>query len=159
MSYHNTVNKVLLLLVFSVLLLVPVGAQQVFANHPDLACPSPGLLVTPSIDVPTSNRHGDIYCLGGFGFDCPPGYFLDILFPFGLQACTAAQGSFPDLTLEAQCQGDAVLIGNHCVADTTELDACNAALMTCSDELLMCQAPPEPPKHDDDDGGDSDDDD
>ena len=69
--------------------------------------------------------------------------------------------SFTDVIVGTSCGSGTTLnvSTNECEADTTELVACNAALMTCSDELLMCRAPPEPTQDDDDDDGDSDDDD
>ena len=56
-------------------------------------------------------------CNSSKSFDvnsCAPGYSLDNIFI--IEACTAAQGSFPDPTLAAQCQGAAVLLNNHCFA-------------------------------------------
>jgi len=119
-------KKLLALFAFSVLLLVPVGAQQVFANHPDLPCPPTGLLNTdPSL---ITFIIGGPYCYNNiFGLNantpnCPVGYIPDTIFDLSasaevFQACTAATGSFPDTTLEAQCQGAAVLLSNHCFAE------------------------------------------
>jgi len=106
-------KKLLALIAFSVLLLVPVGAQQVFANHPDLPCPPLGILIT---GPPFSDAHGLSYCLANFGFFCSSPYSADSI-GISIDACTAAQGSFPDTTLAAQCQGAAVLLNNHCFAE------------------------------------------
>ena len=110
-------KKLLALIAFSVLLLVPVGAQQVFANHPNMPCPPPGILITSTVVVSLS--FGPVYCLGGFPLtgSCPPGYILDTFSDPVIPICSAAQGSFPDTTLAAQCQGAAVLLSNHCFAE------------------------------------------
>ena len=115
-------NRIIPLIAFSVLLLVPVGAQQVFANHPNLPCPPHGVLESefgPTAGV--SQAFFSPYCFAGFNITCPPGYITDLIFGIpGVSnipdACTAAPGSFPDPTLAAQCQGAAVLLNNHCFA-------------------------------------------
>jgi len=112
-------KKLLALIAFSVLLLVPVGAQQVFANHPNLPCLPPGILITGP-DVLQSSSFGETYCFGGFPdvlLRCPPVYILDIFINTFIKICTTDVGSFPDPTLAAQCQGAAVLLSNHCFAE------------------------------------------
>jgi len=118
------VGKIILTLVFSVLLLVPVGAQQVFATHPDLPCPPPGVLNTDpflvSINLGTSN-----FCyaelVSNFILDpCSVGYSFDLFegqIGLTLIICTALPQQTPDPALAAQCQNNAVLVGNHCEPD------------------------------------------
>jgi len=115
-------KNLLALIAFSVLLLVPVGAQQVFANHPNLDCLPPGILITPfNPTAPESTNHGQTYCLSNFfPPSCPPGYNIDNIVMSISDFCTApflGFGSVPDPTLATQCQGAAVLLNNHCFAD------------------------------------------
>jgi len=116
-------KKLLALIAFSVLLLVPVGAQQVFATHPDLPCPPPGILNTNGM-IFSENLNTANYCyhLPTFFDFCVAPYSVDILTNFDsslrqFDACTVAPQQTPDPTLEAQCQGAAVLISNHCFAE------------------------------------------
>ena len=114
-------KKLLALIAFSVLLLVPVGAQQVFATHPPLDCLPPGILNTET-DVFALGTTNFCYANLGLMAICPTGYVpgevLDVVgsnIPF--DACVALPGSFPDPTLPGQCQGAAVLLNNHCFAE------------------------------------------
>jgi len=119
-------KKLLALIAFSVLLLVPVGAQQVYGNHPNLPCLPPGILNTnPTISEANLVSTNFCYADLGGGIPCPLGYFsgfiIDDLFQFIYPACVAAPGSFPDPTLAAQCQGAAVLLNNHCFAEVMQM--------------------------------------
>jgi len=119
-------NKLLPLLAFSILLLVPVS-QDVFANHPQLDCPPLGIF-TDSTGFSSPN-FGGRYCISEISpnfqlTSCAPGYALETLTFFGvtpflmIQACTAdGSQQTPDPTHPDQCQGAAILIGNHCFAE------------------------------------------
>ncbi len=114
-------KKLLALIAFSVLLLVPVGAQQVFATHPPLDCLPPGILNTN--DEVFALGLGSNFCYANLGkfVTCPTGYsrveIQDFIAGGSIFACVALPGSFPDPTLAAQCQGAAVLLNNHCFAE------------------------------------------
>ena len=119
-------KKLLALIAFSVLLLVPVGAQQVFENHPNLPCLPPGILNTnPDVIEDFAFALGSNFCYADLGLtavqNCPPGYLLGIIHDqigaTSFHACVALPDSFPDTTLTTQCQGAAVLISNHCFAE------------------------------------------
>jgi len=116
-------NKLIPLLAFSILLLVPVGAQQVFANHPDLPCLPPGVLNTNG-DIVSTLLQPQNFCytmVAGIG-SCPAGYLMDSLSSgldpgFSLAGiCTALPSDSPDPTHPDQCQGASVLLNNHCFA-------------------------------------------
>ena len=120
-------NKLIPFLAFSILLLVPVGAQNVFANHPQLACPPPGILNTdPTIlenVFGTSNFcYAKISSIPG-PLTCPPGYspgtfFSTTTFPLvNIGACIAEPQPTPDPTHPDQCQGASFLFENHCFAE------------------------------------------
>jgi len=118
-------KNLLALIAFSVLLLVPVGAQQVFADHPELPCPPPGILNKNS-DIVISGGFEDNFCYILKQVGCPIGYTLqdirNMLLPFEFlgsifEVCLLAPPlSTPDPTLTVQCQGAAVLLNNHCFA-------------------------------------------
>jgi len=114
-------RKKIFLLVFAVLLLVPVGAQQVFANHPNLPCPPPGILNTDfnllSDNLGTSNFcYAELFSIINPS-SCSVGYSLDFFQGLPVIFCTALPQQTPDPTLAAQCQNNAVLVGNHCEPD------------------------------------------
>ncbi len=118
-------NKVLFAVLFSVLLLVPVGAQQVFANHPQLACPPPGILITdPTLFAGSA---GITFCLANV-FDlpnpasCTPPYIPSNVFSIAgasttFTACVLMPQTTPDPTHPDQCQGASFLFENHCFAE------------------------------------------
>jgi len=119
-------NKLIPLLAFSILLLVPVS-QDVFANHPDeLTCPDfgglgPGELIT---EAALFSQPPPPFCLGlieNLPPACPPPYFSELLFPtttvetfFG---CVTEPIPTPHITLAAQCEGASFLFENHCFAE------------------------------------------
>ena len=121
-------NKLLPLIAFSILLLVPVGAQQVFANHPPIpTCPPPGFLISdPSVTAMLFTLQTPVCAHSLFRIttsapNCPAPYQSDVLedfLGFGpiARACVALPQLAPDPTLAAQCQGAAVLLNNHCFA-------------------------------------------
>ena len=121
-------NKLIPLLAFSILLLVPVGAQQVFANHPDvLTCLPPGYLLDDSDIFDVNDLVSSPYCFHSLTPptasppSCNPPYvprtFIDLTtFQLIFQACHLTPQLAPDTTLAAQCQGAAVLLNNHCFA-------------------------------------------
>jgi len=115
-------NKLLPLLAFSILLLLPVS-QNVFANHPDLPCLPPGVLNTND-GIISDLLQPQSFCytmVAGIG-NCPAGYFIDSLSSgldpgFSLESiCTALPSDSPDPTHPDQCQGASVLLNNHCFA-------------------------------------------
>jgi len=124
-------KKLLALIAFSVLLLVPVGAQNVFANHPTiLGCPPPieGLtvdLITDPLVIPSGIGTSGPFCQHSLedllipdGTCLPPYVFGDVdIVGGGYQACLVFPQQIQDLTLAAQCQGAAVLLSNHCFAE------------------------------------------
>jgi len=139
-------KKLLALIAFSVLLLVPVGAQQVFANHPNLPCLPPGILNTDTFVLEISalpNFRTSNFCYAGLGnIACPTGYIQGVIFDeFAgktISACVADPGSFPDTTLAAQCQGAAVLVNNHCFAQV--LAAIGGALLSIDTTAVLVAA-------------------
>ncbi len=136
-------NKVLFAVLFSVLLLIPIGAQQVFANHPQLACPPPGILITdPSLFAGSA---GITFCLANV-FDlpnpasCTPPYIPSIVFSIAgasttFTACVLMPQTTPDPTHQDQCQDKATLVGNHCVPDLSQV--CGSGTIP---QNLMCFA-------------------
>ena len=138
-------NKLLPFLAFSILLLVPLGSQQVFANHPQLVCPPLGTL-TDNTGFASPN-FGGRYCISEISpnfqlTSCPPGYALETLTFFGvtpflmIQACTAdGSQQTPDPTHPDQCQDKATLVGNHCVPDLNQV--CGSGTIP---QNMMCVA-------------------
>ncbi len=119
-------NKVLFAVLFSVLLLIPIGAQQVFGTHLTLGCLPPGF---PNTD-PTRVFGGttDFCTTGtalppGTGFPrCPIGYIpVDfIVQPLGITVtfCVASITTIGTMTPVGSCQDGAVLDANdHCVCE------------------------------------------
>jgi len=116
------VNKLLPLLAFSILLLVPVGAQNAFANHPAV-CPFGGFLnsLTDAIIQGTTNTN---FCIENGNppvqFGCSPNYSSvnidSITFPGIIQQICGALPVVPTTTT-GQCLNNAVIQGNHCVPD------------------------------------------
>ncbi len=111
-------NKVLFAVLFSVLLLFPIGAQQVFGTHPTLACPPAGAILN---DAPEFTFQGTSnFCLGQGFFvpNCIPGYSQGVLFKGVLSSfCGALLIPAPPLPAGA-CQDGAVLDANdHCVCE------------------------------------------
>jgi len=120
-------NRVIPLLAFSILLLVPVGAQNAFATHPDeLTCPDTGFGLGELITEATLFSFPPApYCLFGISdstnIPCVPPYFvnqilltirtLDVQF-----GCIAEPIPTPHITLAAQCEGASILVSNHCFA-------------------------------------------
>jgi len=111
------------------LLLVPVGAQQVFANHPDVpTCPSPGFLVI-DLNFITFFSAAPLFTFcqhsaTPLGFSAPScqspylsGEVLNDSFDVLYFACVTQPQLSPDPTLATQCQGAAVLLNNHCFAE------------------------------------------
>ena len=99
-----------------------MGAQQVFADHPDLPCLPPGILNTnPVVVIQFTSNSNFCYADLGAVVVCPDGYnfdkIFDSIFLEFFIVCIAAPQSTPDPTLAAQCQGAAVLVGNHCFAE------------------------------------------
>ncbi len=133
-------NKLIPLLAFSILLLVPVGAQQVFANHPNLSCPPPGIL-SPflSLNYISANLNSVTFCYTLIGVACPAGYARDTIFEIitavSFTACTTLPQSTPDPTHQDQCQDKATLVGNHCVPDLSQV--CGSGT---TPQNLMCFA-------------------
>ena len=122
-------KKLLALIAFSVLLLVPVGAQQVFADHPaDVpTCPSPGFLIfDPGLRI-KSFGFGTPFCQHSpftlIPLPCSSPYIQQEVFDTVIdlvlyEACVAPPNELiPATTLAAQCQGAAVLLSNHCFAE------------------------------------------
>jgi len=117
-------NKLIPLLAFSILLLVPVS-QNAFANHPDeLTCPEsgfgPGQLIT---DQTLFFQPQVPFCLGVIGntpTQCLPPYSLVIVSTSAtienLPGCVADPIPTPHITLAAQCEGASFLVNNHCFA-------------------------------------------
>jgi len=119
-------NKLIPLLAFSILLLVPIGAQEVFANHPQLACPPPGILNSNPLYIANNHFFAGNFCFVfvGPGFSCPAGYNIDTVIDnvgvgivgSSFSACTTLPQSTPDPTHPDQCQGASILVNNHCFA-------------------------------------------
>jgi len=124
-------NKLIPLLAFSILLLVPVGAQNAFATHPDeLTCPDtgfgPGELITEAtlFDFPpapyclfAASDSSNIPCVAPYS---PQPLSLTIaIVPISF-GCIAAPIPTQLNTLAGQCQNSAVLINNHCVPDPNQ---------------------------------------
>ena len=110
-------NKLIPLLAFSVLLLVPVGAQQVFGTHLTPSCPPPGVLNTnPAFTFSgTSN-----FCIetGVFLPNCSPGYTVGVIVGGNPNLQCAAPLSSGPPTPVGSCQNGAVLDANdHCVCE------------------------------------------
>ncbi len=122
-------KKLLTLIAFSVLLLVPVGAQQVLADHPDiLTCLPPGYLLEDSSIFDVNDLVSSPYCFHSLtpvtlpppscGFPYVPRTFIDLVsFQVVFHACHLTPQLAPDTTLAGQCQGAAVLVSNHCFAE------------------------------------------
>jgi len=111
-------NNVLFVVLFSVLLLVPIGAQQVFGTHPTQSCPGGGALNTnPAFTFQgTSN-----FCLAsGFGLfpPCNFPYTSGNVLGFVINpVCVALVITAPP-TPTGVCQNGAVLDGTgHCVCE------------------------------------------
>jgi len=133
-------KKLLALIAFSVLLLVPVGIQNAFADHPDLDCPPPGILI--SDPGAGSTAFGSPYCLEGFNtLACSPGYTEQMVSSVGnigvgsFTGCVAQPQSTPDPTLPGQCQGATVLLNNHCFEQV--LSAIGGVLMNIDTTALL----------------------
>ena len=137
-------NKWLTAIAFSVLLLVPLGTQNVSAHHPnELACPGmvdvygdlyPGILVSEN-SVEGSNSG---WYITGFGNNdsfcfipienahCNAPYSESPIYGDesrgrgenfnGFEYCVALPFSVPHITLAEQCQGTSMLVDNHCFA-------------------------------------------
>ncbi len=126
-------KKLLTLIAFSVLLLVPVGAQQVFADHPDiLTCPPPGYLLDDPAIFDINDLVSTPYCFHSLTPQsatpptCNSPYvlrqFIDLTsFQFIFQACHLNPQLAPDTTLAAQCQDGAIIQNNHCVPDLNQI--------------------------------------
>jgi len=119
-------NKLIPLLAFSILLLVP-ASQNAFANHPDiLTCPPPGFLINdPGIRSGFFNTPFCQHSPSSLGFPpapCQAPYVTDLIFETGggvfslYKACTVPPILAPDITLATQCQGASALLNNHCFA-------------------------------------------
>ncbi len=119
-------NKLIPLLAFSILLLVPVS-QDAFADHPDeLTCPDIGDL-GPGVLMPDATLFfmpQPPFCLGlitDFPIGCPPPYLSDMLVSSATVesffACIADPIPTPHITLAAQCEGASFLFENHCFAE------------------------------------------
>ena len=132
-------NKILPLLAFSILLLVPVVAQQAFANHPQLVCPPPGILIAGTAFFPSPICISNLDSRSSPPLSCPPGYsnfvLIDPATGVIYNACIVTPGSFQDPTLPDQCQDKATLVGNHCVPDLSQV--CGSGTIP---QNLMCFA-------------------
>ena len=131
-------NKIILV-AFSILLLIPVGVQESFADHPDeLGCPDmDGGFGDIFTGIPVSDRHtGFVYESSLFGSlvfcftftdgnICYSPYLRDAMFHRNVFAdviggcilTTFPHILVPHITLASQCEGAAVLIDNHCFAE------------------------------------------
>ncbi len=110
-------NKVLFAVLFSVLLLVPIGAQQVFGTHLTPGCPPPGGINTdPRFTLSgTSN-----FCIeiGNFNPNCSPGYGAGVLVFGNPSTICGAPISGGTPTNPGSCQDGTVLDANdHCVCE------------------------------------------
>jgi len=120
-------KKLLVLIAFSVLLLVPVGIQQVFATHPNLSCPPPGILNTDpniiAVGFGTNICYAEISAVLSPNPTCSAGYSLTFFVdgPPYLKACVAVPESSVDPTHPDQCQNKASLVNNHCVPDLNQV--------------------------------------
>ena len=133
------------MLAFSILLLVPVGAQNAFANHPTIpSCPPPGDLITnpnfQSVGVGPAPFCQHSAPLLAVGFVCTPPYIGNTVFDSTTgaplyNACTAPVQQIQDQTLSDQCQDKATLVGNHCVPDLSQV--CGSGTIP---QNLMCIA-------------------
>ncbi len=122
-------NKLLPLIAFSVLLLVPVGAQQVLADHPDvLTCLPPGYLLDDSDIFDVNDLVSSPYCFHSLtpptasaptcNSPYVPRTFIDLTtFQLIFQACHLTPQLAPDPTHPDQCQGASFLFENHCFAE------------------------------------------
>ena len=132
-------TKLLIAVVFSVLLLVPIGAQNAFGTHPQFVCPPPGGLNTdPTVIVfGTSN-----FCNAGVAIGaCPDGYsavFL-VIPPLTTPIPFCVAPSTPSPTPSAACQNGAVLDGTgHCVPDLNQI--CSTGTIIEPTQMLTCIA-------------------
>ena len=131
-------NKLIPLLAFSILLLIPVGAQQVFGTHLTPSCPPPGVLNTnPSFTFSgTSN-----FCIetGVFLPNCSPGYTVGVIVGGNPNLQCAASLSSGPPTPVGSCQNGAVLDANdHCVPDFPNI--CSTGTMIEPTQMLTCIA-------------------
>ena len=126
-------KKLLALIAFSVLLLVPVGAQQVFADHPGiLTCLPPGYLLDDPAIFDVNDNVSTPYCFHSLTppSDPPPtcnspyvlrSFVTTVTFQLIFQACHLGPQLAPDTTLAAQCQDGAIIQNNHCVPDLDQI--------------------------------------
>ena len=157
-------KKLLVLIAFSVLLLVPVGAQESFANHPQvLDCPEntfPSLGPTKGDLIQSGGSTALATSLTGSGPFCQdPRTIFDQLFPndfctspyvhievifivnqpsLNYFACIAVPILVDDITHPDQCQGAAVLLNNHCFAQV--LAAIGGALLDIDTTAVLVAA-------------------
>ena len=132
-------KKLIPLLAFSILLLVPVGAQNAFGTHPLFACPPPGVLNTNPLLVALGTTN---FCNAGIPFGpCPVGYtgvFL-IIPPLTTPIAHCVALPTPSPTPSAACQNGAVLDGTgHCVPDLNQI--CSTGTMIEPTQMLTCIA-------------------
>jgi len=144
-------NKWFVAIAFSVLLLVPVGTQQVLANHPTIpGCPSPGfLIIDPGLIASSPGPPpGSPFCQhsaipSSIMPTCQSPYVsgsVSAAFPFSLilyNACIAPTQQIQDTTLPDQCQNGAVFLFNHCVPDILAICADGTIPDTI---LFLCNA-------------------
>ncbi len=129
-------NKLLFAVVFSVLLLIPIGAQQVFATHLTVGCPPPGILNTdPTLTFQGTSNFCIVPILSPI---CPPGYSQGILFNGNpISICGSSLVSTP--TPAGSCQNGAVLDANdHCVPDLNQI--CSTGTIVEPTQMLTCIA-------------------
>ena len=109
--------KVLFVVLFSVLLLVPIGAQQVFGTHLSPSCPAPGVINTSTVFTLSGTSN---FCIdtGNFNPNCSPGYGGGVQIGGLPSAICGAPISGGTPTPAGSCQNGAVLDANdHCVPD------------------------------------------
>ena len=132
--------KILIAVVFSILLLIPLGVQNAFATHPQFTCPLPfgDLNTDPALTFQgTSN-----FCFAGPGF----AVFPPCISPYSsenvlgstinpLCVALAIDGSLP----ASACQNLAVLdANNHCVPDLNQI--CSTGTIIEPTQMLTCIA-------------------
>ncbi len=135
-------NRVIPLLAFSVLLLVPLGIHESFANHPAV-CPFGGSLNTIS-DLVVFGTTNSNFCIATGNPpppSCPVNYSTMTLDSISFSGITQSIcGALPAVptTTSGQCLNNAILQSNHCVPDFPNI--CSTGTMqagfTCIAEAM-----------------------
>jgi len=133
--------KVLFAVLFSVLLLVPVGLENVFAFHPELACPTGGTLNNNAALVITATGNILGCSAGSFSVSCPASYtpqlVTDTVFSRTSNLCVGTPTPAPTPFLA--CQNGATLDNSgHCVPELSQI--CSTGTMIDPTQMLTCIA-------------------